>query len=95
VRGAEADQFTGSLGSEQVGEDALTVVRVVYEKQQVTEADQGICAVAGRSQGVGPAMNVAYHVDPHPPTVGKSGKKAQPARAAGLPGERVTSPKIG
>ena len=72
----QLDQPPGLLGAEQAGKDPLAVVGVVDEQQQVAEADQRVGAVAGRAQRIGPAMNVAYHVDPHPPTVGKSGRLA-------------------
>jgi hypothetical protein len=64
------------LGAEQVRKYALAMVGVVNEQQQVTEADQCISTLAGYAERVGPAMYIAYHVHPHPPTVGKSGSQA-------------------
>ena len=77
---AELHQAPGFLRPEQVGEDSLTVIGVVDEEEQISQADKGVGALPGRAQGVRPAVNVTYHVHPHPPTVGKSGKKASPAR---------------
>ena len=55
--------------AEQVGEDALAVVGVVEEQQQVAQADQGVRAVARAGQCVRAAVYVAHHVDSHVTTV--------------------------
>ncbi|MGH3409072.1 MAG: hypothetical protein ACRDRJ_42220 [Streptosporangiaceae bacterium] len=53
------------LGAEQVREDALAVVGVVDEQQQVAQADQRVGVVPGPGQRVGPAVDVTDYVDPH------------------------------
>jgi hypothetical protein len=62
---AQRDELGGPLGAEQGGEDALRVVVVVDEKDQVTQADQRVRAVARPGQRVDPAMDIADDMDPH------------------------------
>ena len=45
------------------------VVGVVEEEHQVAQADQGVGAVAGAGQGVGPTVDVADDVQPHRPVL--------------------------
>jgi hypothetical protein len=71
MRRAQLDQLARLLRAEQAGKDPLAVVGVVDEQQQIAEAYQCVSALPGRFERVGAAMDVADHVDPHPPTVGK------------------------
>lgn len=48
--GAQLDDPVGVLGAEEVGEDATRMVGVVEEEHQVTEAHQGVRAVAARAR---------------------------------------------
>ena len=50
------------------------VVRVVKEEQHVAQADQHVGAVPRGGQGVGRAVNVAHHVDPHEITIEVTGQ---------------------
>jgi hypothetical protein len=72
LRRAQRDELLGRLGTEQIGKDALRVVRVVNEQQQVTQADQRVSAVPRCGQRIGPAMHIADHVHSHAHTLGKS-----------------------
>ncbi len=67
ARGAQLDDPVGVLDAEQVGEDPARVVRVVEEEHEVTEADEGVCAVARAGEGLGVAVHVAHDVDPGAP----------------------------
>src|SRR4029077_5893118 len=67
--GAQPDVRGRRLRPEQVGEDTLAVVGVVEEQEQVTQADQGVRAVARAGQRVRAAVYVAHHVDSHVTTV--------------------------
>ena len=63
------------LGPEQVGEDALAVVGVVEEQEQVAQADQRVGAVGRAGQRIRAAVDVAHHVDSHDTTVSRTGQK--------------------
>ena len=65
---AQLDEPAGLLGAEQVGEDALPVIGVVDEQQQITQADQRVRATRA-GQRVRAAMHITDHVDPHEHTV--------------------------
>ena len=77
LRGAQRDELLGGLRAEQVGKNAVPVVRVVHEQQQVAEADKGVRAVGRALQRVGPAMHITDHVHPHALTLGKSGPEPE------------------
>src|SRR5260370_81969 len=74
LRGAQLDVFTRRLLAEQVGEDALAVVGVVEEQEQVAQADQRVGAVARAGQRIRAAVYVAHHVDSHVTTVSRPGR---------------------
>ncbi|MFC6676279.1 hypothetical protein ACFQE7_09840 [Nonomuraea ferruginea] len=63
--GAQGDELPGPFGAEQIGEDALAVVVVVDEQDEITETDQRVGAVSRGRQCVGPAVYVTDHMDPH------------------------------
>ena len=71
----QLDEAASLVRAEQVGEDALPVVRVVDEQQQITQADEGVRATRA-GQRIRAAMHIADHVNPHGHTV------ARPARPA-------------
>ena len=63
-------RFAGTSNFEEVvdlkkTEDALAVVVVVDEKNQISEADERVGAVPGPGQRVGPAMHITDYMDPH------------------------------
>jgi hypothetical protein len=72
LRGAQVDEPPGRPGAEQVRKYPLPVVGVVYEQQQVTEADQGVGTVRRLAERIGPAVHIADHMHPHANTLGKS-----------------------
>ena len=63
------------LGAEQVGEDALAVVGVVEEQEQVAQADQRVGTVGRAGQRIRAAVYVAHHVDSHVTTVSRPRRK--------------------
>ena len=80
-----AEQFDvdpGRLRSEQVGEDALPVVGIVEEQQQVAQADHRVGPAARAGQRVRPPVHVAHHVNSHATTVRPAGF---PMASAGWP----------
>src|ERR1700722_20176503 len=73
--GAQLDVLARRLGPEQVGEDALPMVGVVEEQQQVAQADQRVGTVGRAGQRIRAAVYIAHHVDSHITTVSRPGRK--------------------
>src|SRR5262249_49762420 len=84
-RRAQLDVLPGRLGPEQVGEDALAMVVVVEEQQQVTQADQRVGTVGRAGQRICPGVHIAHYVDSHTTTVRRArGKIVRGMEAPGL-----------
>ena len=88
LRGPQLDVPGRRFGAEQIGEDALAVVGIVEEQEQVAQADQRVGAVGRPGQRVRTAVYVAHHVDSHVTTVSRP-KLVLPSRATWLEGYRA------
>jgi len=90
--GTQRDVLPRRLRAEEFGENALPVIGVVDEQQQIAEADQRVCAVGCGGQRVGPAVHVADHVNPHDHQLRQIGRPAR--RPADGTGRRLGQPAV-